>query len=100
MKQVELFTGEPLVYEEPAAGFGWVTGTLGDGKEMTVYIREEAHGGGVFVSVDGELLHSETGEQTVQFNNRLWTTSEEAAEVERIKTEADKAIGETDDGQV
>lgn len=88
MKQVQLFTGEPLVYDEGAAGFGWTTGTLDDGQEMTIYIREEEHGGGVFVQVEGELLHAETGEQTVQFNNRLWTTSEEAAEIERIKSDA------------
>lgn len=85
--KVKLFTGKQLTYDEPAAGFGWGTG-LEDGQEVTIYIREEEHGGGVFISVDGELLHAETGEATVQFNNRLWTQSEEAAEIERIKVDA------------
>jgi hypothetical protein len=86
--KVNLFSGEDLEFEEPAAGFGWATGTIGDGEEVTVYIREPEHDGGVFVQIDGQLLHAETGEETVQFNNRIWTKSEEAAEIERIKADA------------
>jgi hypothetical protein len=55
---------------------------------MSLYIREEAHGGGVFVRVGADLLNATTGEETVQFNNRIWTKTEEAEEIERIKTDA------------
>lgn len=85
--KVKLFTGEELEYEENAAGFGWTTGTIGD-REITLYIREAEHGGGVFVKIDGELMRAETGEPTVQFNNRIWTQNEEAEEIERIKLDA------------
>jgi hypothetical protein len=87
MKQVKLFTGDTLVYDETIAIVGWSTGKVDD-DEIPIYIRDTEHGGGVFISVDGDLLHAETGEATVQFNNRLWTTSEEAAEIERIKQDA------------
>jgi hypothetical protein len=47
------------------------------------------NGGGVFIRVGPDLLKADTGEATVQFNNRVWTTTEEAEEIERIKTDAE-----------
>jgi len=85
---VTMFTGQTLEFDEPAAGFGWTTGKLNGEDSIDVYIRESEHDGGVFIRIDGELVHAETGEATVQFNNRIWTTSEEAAEIERIKLDA------------
>ena len=82
--KVTTFTGKTLEFEEPAAGFGWTMGQL-DGEAVDVYIRESDHGGGVFIRAGGDIIHAESGENTVQFNNRIWTTSEEAAEIERIK---------------
>jgi hypothetical protein len=83
--KVTMFTGKTLEFEEPAAGFGWSMGKIDDAEVVDVYIRESEHGGGVFVRAGGDIIHAETGENTVQFNNRIWTTSEEAAEIERIK---------------
>ena len=87
MKTMTLFNGDTIEYRSPAGGFGWTSGhkKLGEGVNVSrvyqLYVRE--HDGEVFVVEDG-LVHAATGEKTVQFNNRIWTLSEEKAQMERI----------------
>lgn len=92
-KKLTLYTGVKIEYDPPAAGFGWALGWPVEAdrqtqQPMSLFIREDIHGGGVFIRVGADLLEAKTGEATVQFNNRIWTKTEEAEEIERIKTDA------------
>lgn len=86
--KAKLTNGRTLKYEVPATGSGWTTGTIG-AVVVKVYIRPEANGGGVFVDYGNGLVEGSTGEETVWFNNRLWTRTEEEKEMEQIKEDAD-----------
>lgn len=76
--------GRELVYDDTR--HGWAQGTLA-GVTVNIYVRPKEHsGGGVFIKHDnGDLREAVSGEETVWFNNRLWTKTEEAELIERIK---------------
>jgi hypothetical protein len=85
MTELKTKEGRVLVYDDTPTG--WGIGQL-EGTETHVDIRQKAHGGGVFIRhphSDSPLREAVTGEETVWFNNRLWTKTEEAELVERIK---------------
>lgn len=85
MTELTTNEGRTIVYDDNVT-HGWTKGTLA-GVPVTLYIRPAEHsGGGVFIKrEDGTLHEAVTGEETVWFNNRLWTRTEEAELVERIK---------------
>lgn len=83
--QVKTKAGRTLKFKPPASNGGWTTGKL-EGVAVHVYVRPDEHGGGVFIQhQDGRLHHAETGEETVWFNNRLWTLTEEQEVMERMR---------------
>lgn len=95
MPTLKLKDGVTVEYPEPAGGYGWVRGDVIDGKDpwkttYHLYVRPKEHGGGVFTELrEGPtgLVNAETGEATVQFNNRIWTLTEEQEHIARIKAE-------------
>ena len=86
MPRLKLSNGKTVVYPNPPGGSGWVTGST-KGASYHIYIRPASEGGGAFVDLDDNrgLVDAKTGEQTVRFNNRLWTLTEERDHIERIR---------------
>lgn len=84
MTELTTKEGRVLVYDSELEE-GWIRGSLA-GIDVHLYLRPQRYGGGVFIKrEDGALHEAVTGEDTVWFNNRLWTKTEEAELIERIK---------------
>jgi len=84
MTELKTKEGRTLKYNTPPEE-GWTKGVLA-GTEVNLYLRPQADGGGVFIKRDDGSLHeAATGEDTVWFSNRLWTKTEEAELIERLK---------------